>query len=426
MKTHLFLLLLLIPFASANVIITEVHYDPSLSESDSEYIELYNLGDEIDISGWKLNTTSIQATIPDNTVLKANTSFLIADEDDNEVWPEEWSEPDFVDEITLPNTNSGVQLLDSQGQLVDVVGWGDSLIYEGTPADDVDEGTSLSRNNFVDTNNNSFDFSQQSPSPTNSNAVAENEKIIEIYAEVLSNPPILDSFTLTPDDSEFAGIQVIPNPGATKNLVIKVNITDYDEDLETPVISFNNQDYLMVFVREFNTSSVQYSLEIPLNYYLAPENYSVDLFVEDTAGNNLTSNQNIEYLELIAFEIDTPQINFSGKSGSYVEVLGDHDMTTPNPTVRNIGNTQLDFEIRASDLNSVFDTITVNNLKYSFLDNDFESGYGGSLGTSKQLVPVGLNYGISQYRELTIALEMPRGTVSGNYHGQIYINAVST
>ena len=139
MKKMLVLLAVAICFIDmvcAQVLITEVMYNPETSESDTEYVELYNQGDaDVDISGWKLNTTSVQCTIPEGTSIKSNSSFLIADEDDSGVWPQSWPEPDFIDEITLGNTDSGVQLIDSKGYEVDTVGWGNpsDVLFEGSP-----------------------------------------------------------------------------------------------------------------------------------------------------------------------------------------------------------------------------------------------------------------------------------------------------
>lgn len=423
MKKIILIILLIIPFASANIIITEVHYDPELSESDTEFVEIYNPGESVNISDWKLNTTRVQAEIPENTFLDSNTSFLIADEDDTQVWLEEWPAPDHTEEISLPNTDSGVQLLDNFNNIVDAVGWGNSLIFEAGPAIDVDEGYSLARNNLIDTDNNSFDFSEQLPIPQNSRARLGTK--IELNINVESNSPKIEQFLIYPDESANLGIQILPNPGNTKYLTAQANITDFDQDMETPEIWFDQSQYQMQMQQEINTTTAQYSLQIPLNYYLSSDNYSVSLSVEDAAGNNITEEKHFEYLEIAAFEIDTPEINFSGKSGSYLEVLGDHNMTTPNPTIRNIGNTQLDFEIRATDLNSIFDTIAVENMKYSFLDNDFESEYAGVLSKNSQRVNLGLNYGLSSLRELSIGLQIPQSATTGNYNGEIYLNAVA-
>ena len=68
--------------ANAEVIITEVLYDPINTDSGGEFVELYNNGNSsADISGWTIRTeTSVaDATLPANILLPKNSHYLIAD-----------------------------------------------------------------------------------------------------------------------------------------------------------------------------------------------------------------------------------------------------------------------------------------------------------------------------------------------------------
>ena len=201
-------------------------YDPTTSETDTEYLELFNQGNSsVDIGGWMINTTSIQAIIPIGTIIKANSYFLIADEDDNGVWSTSWPTPDYSEEeITLSNTDSGVQILDSNNNLIDVVGWGSAPLdlYEGTAHQGVQSGECLTRikinDTFIDTDDNSVDFIAAAPNPKNSNQQDDEATVINLYASVTGSAPRIDFFNISPDESADQGNQIYPSPGKNKTI----------------------------------------------------------------------------------------------------------------------------------------------------------------------------------------------------------------
>lgn len=169
MKT-IVLLLLVLPCASASVVISQVLYDPIGTESGGEAVELRNDGNEpVDISSWVIRTESSDsdATIPANTVLMPSSTFLIADEGWNQSKDNsDWKLADHEEKLTIGNTDSGIALL-ANSSTVDAVGWGDPAniddgLYEGDPAQEVDPGMALVR--LKDTDDNSADFHQVSPS----------------------------------------------------------------------------------------------------------------------------------------------------------------------------------------------------------------------------------------------------------------------
>ena len=443
MKKTVFLVLVLLtlPGVLANVLITEVLYNPETSESDTEFVEIFNQGEQdIDISGWILNTTTIQATIPSGTTIKANGYFLIADNDDNNNWPSLWAKPDYSEEeISLTNTNSGIQLLDSDGNLVDVVGWGSPIngLYEGTPHQEVSEGESLSRikqnSSFVDTNNNANDFSATTPNPSNSNQsngqVNENGIEISLYATVSGNPPKIDFFNISPDESQEEGIQVLPFPGANKKVLFNVVLTDFDgyDDINNVVVQLQVGTVNLDFDKQLNETSALYTSYFNMSFYYSPGNYSVSVFVDDYSGLNSTSNTSFEYLGIVAFDIDTNNIFFGGSSGSFSEVWGDLDMSTlSNPTIKNIGNLPLDFQISGTDLSSEFDTMGVNNIQYTFLDNDYNNTLSGVLLVEPRIKELNLVPGENQLREFTTRLFIPSGTSVGEYSGRLLLTGLAS
>ena len=155
------LVLIVIPWASASVVINQVLYDPIGTESGGETVELRNAGQSaVDISGWVLATDSSakDATIPRNTVLGAGETYLITDKNWSQLKDSpEWRDADYEEPITLGNTDSGVALL-ANGTLIDALGWGNAPagLFRGTPASMVDTGRALVR--VKETGNNSADF----------------------------------------------------------------------------------------------------------------------------------------------------------------------------------------------------------------------------------------------------------------------------
>jgi hypothetical protein len=419
---------------SAQVIITEALYDPATSESDTEFVELYNTGDSaVDISGWSLNTTTAQATIPEGTIIKPSSYFLVADIDSSSAWPTEWPTPDYVDEITLPNTNSGLKLIDSSSNTIDVVGWGNPVasLYLGTPTPHVKEGESIARKQldsiFIQTSNNSDDFLASLPSPKNSHASDEPTQEIVIHASVQGNSPKIEKLTLTQDDSSVEGIQIMPMPGKPKKIILQAIVSDEDGSADVAFVRarLNLKEVGLSTITAINSTASTYTGNASLEFYDSPGNYTLSVYVEDTSGLNTTSSLSFEYLAVVAFELDTHDIRFESVSGQSSDVIGDQDMATKtSPTVRNIGNTMLDFSVSGTSLNSGARVIPSQSLLYTFEDTDFGSSLGGALSITPSLKAVNLAPGRESLREFSLRLNIPLGSAAGDYQGSIYLKGV--
>ena len=63
--------------AAAEVIITEIHYNPSGADEQKEFIELKNAGNvAADMSGWQF-TNGVSFTFPNGTVLAPGEFFVV-------------------------------------------------------------------------------------------------------------------------------------------------------------------------------------------------------------------------------------------------------------------------------------------------------------------------------------------------------------
>ncbi len=186
MRPVLGLSLLFLPsLASAQVLITELQYDPTSTNDDGEWVELQNLGNAaVDVSGWGLsnfsaaNENATRWTFPSNTVMAPNQVLVIAkyaggpgyvDNQPVNLFAPPALPPSFEcgtavrDIATVPNMipvggttvwafgngagGSGVVLRDAAGTLVDAMEYGttDRALVPGAPAAGGGSGTSLRR-----------------------------------------------------------------------------------------------------------------------------------------------------------------------------------------------------------------------------------------------------------------------------------------
>lgn len=209
-KINCLILVLLLPFVSANIVISQVLPDPIGTESGGEAVELRNDGSEpVDISGWILATESSakDAVITDGKILQPGSSFLIADAG----WSEkkdnaDWRSADHEEAITLGNSAGGIALLNGES-VIDAVGWGseediNSGLFSGSPA--VSPGSGMSLVRIKSSGDNKEDFSASLPDFMDGFAIA-------VSADITVSLPKLEiskSLTLNPE-----GVLSIKNNG---------------------------------------------------------------------------------------------------------------------------------------------------------------------------------------------------------------------
>jgi len=118
-------------------------------------------------------------------------------------------------------------------------------------------------------------------------------------------------------------------------------------------------------------------------------------------------------------EIDTSALQFGAYPGQYSEVAGDTTMGTNNATVWNIGNSQIDLLLWATNLTSGSNTIDIGNLEYSL-----SSAYSDKM--TNNAVTKDANIASAQKKPLSFRLKIPTASSPGNYTGSIYITAVKS
>jgi hypothetical protein len=452
-KRFIFILTILfmpgVCLAADNVMISEVLYDPAVTESGGEAVELYNPTDNpVDISGWVLKTESsaTDATIPGGTVLGAKTFYLVADSGwsssrDNASWPD----ADHEEAITMSNSDAGVALMHANGTILDAVGWGDAAgisagLYEGTPAALASPGNSLKRTDLTtDSDENSADFAEAVPDLQNSSITtglgtgsSNSSESVTVSVDIENNAPSADLvLVLGDEDAVTAGVQISPVPGEIKTVLLTADVTDLDgtsniESVTAVVTGAGEKTVAMTKIADLSNTTATYSADVDMYFHDTAGAYDVTVVVAD-ASTNGTGNAMFDYLSMTAVSIDASSLQFTGATlGGTSTINGDFALSTADsPSVRNIGNTQLDIGLYGSDLVDGAKNIGIGNLKYSF-DNDFGSSLAGTLSDTMQVQSMGLANSADSVISLGFQLFVPATTQNGNYTGQVTIVAVSS
>lgn len=377
-RMFVLLTLLLIARPAAAVVISQVLYAPSGTDSGGEAVELYNEADAAaDISGWKIDTekAAADATIPNGTVLQSKSRYLITDvnwsilKDDKS-----WRNADYEEVITMYNSDSGVALKDAFGNAVDAVGWGNASeiaegLYKGTPAAVVAKGNSLQRIKYTGDNAADFiealaDFSGGSSIPVKVNVSEENISVVEKVW--------LSSY----------------KPQSKLTVYAKANTT-------MPVVAlFEGRSYDM-----FANASEYYAVIDVAS--AAPGNYTVTVVTGDSAKDAM-----FEVIAVKSLEILGSGIEVNAKAGREEIVMF---------SVKNSGNVA--FELQVSSKGLFNGNSSIKNIKYSIDASSYRQLDEQPISSGVQLLP-----GITA--DVKLAILPPRGIKPGVYTGKVYVSAV--
>ena len=221
-------------YANQKIIINEI----MISSSDSakhEFIELYNLSDEIiNLDGYSLKKKTKSGT---ESSLLASTKFI------GEIYPHDYfliKHPEYVDldsDISYSSAsysiaaNNTILLYSSDDSLVDKVGYGQATDFEDASTNPPLDDQSLERVDFLDTDDNSSDFIiNNNPSPQKSNFEKEENKN--------QSSPTNNSTQVNSGESEEYKIgdilinEIVSDPSDGQEEWIELfNITDFDVDV---------------------------------------------------------------------------------------------------------------------------------------------------------------------------------------------------
>lgn len=319
-------LLLLLPTALADPMISGVLYDPDGADSGYEWIELYNptntsillqnytieMGNGANQDDWTPKVSNVSAIIPPQKY------FLIGEQD---------VLADYNTKLSLQNGPDAIRLLQNQ-TVIQLLGWGEHEFdyCQGVCAEDV-SGEALINTELILTKNNANDYTPSSREPrdlyyaqgfdTNAN--------VTVKWEVYNKPPVLESYQiLSQDRSNEAGYQVFAGDNITllfegyddsKQFFISLVLLLQGEQIQSSFLSYNQ------------------TVTIPLNTTLPATDYQLvlTLFDEEYESESL-------YLPFTLLEIVGMQVS------DYYLTLQPYNFThyATNFTITNVGNTVLD------------------------------------------------------------------------------------
>lgn len=167
---------IVVPQASAsvdgsNAVISEVYGGGGNKNAPftNDFIELYNpTGSAIDISGWSVEYFSSKGNSGGKTTLNgsipAGGYYLIQEGGGGTGEP--LPTPDAEGGLSMSGSKGSVKLYDASGAEVDLVGYGEASLSEGSPTSSLSNTTSAQRDDSgTDTDDNAADFSAAAPTP---------------------------------------------------------------------------------------------------------------------------------------------------------------------------------------------------------------------------------------------------------------------
>ena len=417
--------------ATAFVEIHQVLYDPLGAENGGEAAQLYNNGSEdIDVGGWVIasEASPTDATLPEGSMISADSYFLIADSGwqaarDNSSWPD----AEYEETLNFYNTNSGIALKNSNGAIIDAVGWGDASqinagLYEGTPASQVAEGKALLRKQHA--GDNSADFAEADADFGAAGAAGSSQIEMNLSVEPVQQTIAIDSVEISPDENEnVSGAQVNPVAGGRKNLTVTAKVSVENGTVTAQLIgnTINLQKK-----QNLNSTAAVYEGKFELNFTLPPSNYTIEINAA-SRGEQATATASFDWLAITAFELDSSALKINVQPSATTTITGDADFSTKDkPTIRNIGNTIINIAFASPGFvnGNISTKISAANIKAS-LDNtgSFNSTLSKTLASTLRTIAAKLQPG--ETRALSFSVYAPKTSKLGSYKGNITLSALA-
>lgn len=159
----------------SNIVINEVYGGGGNNGSvySNDFVELFNpTSAPIDVTGWTLNQYSAKGNLGGSAqltgIIPAGGYFLIQGQAGNNK-SRDLPTPDAEGKFNFSGSEAIAELVDANGQVADLLGWGGAKQFETAPAAKTNNSTSVQRaNEGVDTDNNAGDFVVADPTPMNS------------------------------------------------------------------------------------------------------------------------------------------------------------------------------------------------------------------------------------------------------------------
>jgi len=422
-------LVFLIAKSADAIVINEIMYAPSddWGGTYNEWIELYNNeANDIDITGWKLyeNNQDYGLTlIQGGMVIPINEYVVIADNSSGFLL----DYPNFNgtlinSKLSLNNVGEFICIRDSSLTSIDCVNYSKSWGADGNgnTLEKIDPNKGNTKDNWNESKvyggtpgmKNSVSSTDSEQNPT-----AE-PKIILISVNVIGNRPSVNSINISPDYYDAEGFQIMPNAGENKEITISAVIGDDDsiDDIASVTATINSNEIELLKKETINEYEAIYEGKINMSFYDLSGTYTAEVKAVDNSSLEQINTTEFNYLELLAVDISSGQINFGSLiTGINNTLTGDNGLT-----IRNMGNIISNIEISGTDLTNDKGIINISNLQYKFGASSF-----APLLNTPTIADINLGYGESSYTNMNLKLYIPTGTEKGDYTGSITMTAIA-
>jgi len=244
-------------------------------------------------------------------------------------------------------------------------------------------------------------------------------------ASVNNVAPKVTEVTVTP-----SSVTLNPCPNTT---LIKVEASVSDDngadDINTVNITALNDSYgndasgnineTLPVSMTYNSSSGKYEATFHLNCTTPDGSYTVEVTATDKGGLTGTNTGTFTVGKTCALDIDFSSVNFGAiDPGSSSNVTGDNIFSTGdgNPTIKNIGNVNIDVKQSITDDAGNPETLFSGNTSSTVKES------------TKTLTTTAVSFGISiapgEATAATYELSVPAGTMHGDYTGELTIEPV--
>ena len=168
----------------------------------------------------------------------------------------------------------------------------------------------------------------------------------------------------------------------------------------------------------YNSSSGKYEATLHLICTTPNGSYTVEVTATDKGGLTGTNRGTFTVGITCALAIDFSSVDFGSiNPGSSSTVTGDDNMSTPDaPTIKNIGNVNIDVEQSITD--------NASNPEILFSGNTSSTVKGSTKTLNTTAVPFKITIAPEEATAATYELSVPVGTMHGNYAGTLTIEPV--
>jgi len=414
---YILIFVLVLRLVSADIVLSEVMYNPTqASDTDAEWIELYNTGpNQVDLTDYQIDGSDF-----DDVVLGPNQFLVVARElidttdEDLDSFETIWGNNDGVwDENDNFLAVDGIlSLTDADTIIVTSPTTSEILTYNSTQGGL--NGYTLEKIDLLGINDPANWIQSANlggtPGYSESQQLEQHPNTLDVVVQVKNPLPVVENIDLTDDDPN-PGYQIQPNYKQVKQVSFETTITDLGStsNIKDVLITVKNTTHQLVKQTDLDNYSAVYTTIFDMQPTDLAKIYTIELTVTTLDGSTTTLNVDFEYLGLMSMTLQESTLDFGilnpGTTSNQTQV-----------TVLNEGNVVLDLEISGDDLHGVTNTLLASNIEYGEI-------LFQQLSNLPSIFDFNVDPGLNKF--LNFRLQIPQDTQPDMYTGAITVVGVA-